>query len=319
MSESSRIEEQATLWRVRSDNPEWSAQDQEALDAWLEQDTAHRVAWLRICYGWQRIDRLSALRAPVEVKAVVPARRWPARSRLAMAASLLMVLGAGLFLALGEWRSGSARYVTELGGHETVALRDGSRVELNTDTLIRTAVDETSRRVWLDRGEAYFDVKRDPGRPFVIDAGTHRIVVLGTRFSARRDGERVEVVVEEGKVRVEEKAAKGQPKVAVATKGDRVLAEVGSLLLTPTEPEKVTTQLAWRNGVLVFERKTLADAAVEFNRYNKKKLHVDAALQGEIRISGSFDANNVEAFARLLRRAYGLDVAADGDMLVISN
>lgn len=319
MNDTSSIEKQAAMWRLRSENPDWRAQDQQALDAWLAQNTAHRVAWLRMCYGWQRIDRLAALRPPAEAEPVAPKQRKNTSFRMALAASLLVALGALLFVTLHGLDTGPRRYVTALGGHDTVPLKDGSRVELNTDTRIRTAVDDTSRKVWLDQGEAYFDIKRDPSRPFVVEAGTHRIVVLGTRFSVRRDGERVEVVVEEGKVQVEERGARGQPKIAVATKGDRVLAEVGSLLMTPSAPEKVATQLSWRNGVLVFERETLLGAASEFNRYNKKKLKVDPQLPGEIRISGSFDANNVEAFARLLRRAYGLQVAAEDEVLVISN
>src|SRR3546814_18300530 len=83
------------------------------------------------------------------------------------------------------------RYDTPVGGQRLIALADGSQIELNTKTVVRTAVSKTLRRVWLDNGEVFFEIAHDAAHPFVIFAGPKRITVLGTNFSVRRDGDKV--------------------------------------------------------------------------------------------------------------------------------
>ncbi len=60
----------------------------------------------------------------------------------------------------------------------------------------------TVRTVTLDGGEAYFEVVHDARHPFVVLAGNRRITDLGTKFSVSREGDHVQVVVKEGRVRV---------------------------------------------------------------------------------------------------------------------
>ena len=136
---------------------------------------------------------------------VAPQERRPLLSRwrpAAMAAGLALAVGLGSLVATQQL-GGRRVYATELGGHATVPLADGSKIELNTDTKLRAALAEEQRTVWLDRGEAYFEVSKDPNRPFVVMAGDRKVTVLGTKFSVRRDGDRVSVAVAEGKVRVD--------------------------------------------------------------------------------------------------------------------
>jgi transmembrane sensor len=198
-----------------------------------------------------------------------------------------------------------------------VPLADGSRVELNTSTRLRAKVSHDRRIVWLDRGEAYFEVAHDASRPFVVYAGARRITVLGTKFLVRREGEGVEVAVVEGRVRVDPiRQQRARP--AVLTRGDLALAKGEATLLAPPSIQKVETELSWREGMLVFDRSTLADAVTEFNRYNRRKLVVEGDAAANVRIGGSFEAQNIDAFARLLQQAFGLSVKDDGEEIVIS-
>ena len=63
---------------------------------------------------------------------------------------------------------------------------------------------------------------------------------------------------------------------------------------------------------------TLADAAGEFNRYNRRKVEILDEQAARMRIGGTFQANNVDAFARLLRQAYGVKVEVDSSAVKIS-
>ncbi len=115
---------------------------------------------------------------------------------------LLLCIGA--YLALAPHGN---RYTTPVGGVASVPIADGSQVTLNTDSQIRIALTNTERDVELRRGEAFFEVHKDPTRPFVVQIGDKRVIAVGTKFSVRRDGDDVEVVVTEGKVQVEDGAA----------------------------------------------------------------------------------------------------------------
>lgn len=317
MSDHSAIEERAIAWRLRQEQPGWSEADQAELDAWIEACTAHRVAWLRIGHGWEKVGRLASLRSPdavVETTAA-PAPRPPTRRRAwLMAAGLAAALGLGGVVAVQDL--GRRTYVTEIGGHATVPLADGTRVELNTDTRLRADLAEGQRQVWLERGEAFFDVAHDPSRPFVVHAGKRRVTVLGTRFSVRRQGDQVLVAVLDGKVRLE--AADSKPPTVV-TRGDVVVADPAGALVTPRSIERVENELAWRRGLLVFDKASLADAAEEINRYNRKKLVVTDAEAAALRITGSFEADNTDAFVRLLRSAFGLKVVEEDSEIRVSS
>ena len=194
---------------------------------------------------------------------------------------------------------------------------DGSRVELNTDTAIEAAVDDRSRAIWLVRGEAYFDVAKQPGRQFVIYSGPRTITVLGTKFSVRRTRAELTVAVLEGVVQVAEGTAE---RSVTVTAGNVAVADEGSTLVTRGSLEAVQDLLAWRSGRLRFEGTTLAQAAGQFNRYNRKQLVIeDAARPPKCGSAAVFEARNVDAFEQLLRDAYGLNVEARGGTITVSS
>jgi transmembrane sensor len=319
------IEERAAHWLARRHEPGWSASDQAALDAWLLEATAHEVAYLRLEYGWNKVDRLAALRrpptpAPREVprsSAMSPHRRY--RRPLAWSAAAAALLLSAVLLVSYEGLFDRDAYATNVGGHEVVRLADGSRVELNTDTRVRTRFTEQARSVWLERGEAYFEVAHEPRRPFIVYAGGRRVTVLGTKFSVRLDSKanRVQLAVTEGRVQLEELRPQAPVAPMIAIGGDTVIAENASVRVESRSVEAVSIDLSWRQGLLTFDQTTLADAAEEFNRYNRRRLVVEPGA-ANIHIGGSFEAANVDAFARLLQQGFGLQVVESGGEIRVS-
>jgi transmembrane sensor len=312
------IEKVAAHWRLRQDEPGWTAQDEAALEAWLAESTLHEVAYVRLDHGWRSIERLNALKG---AKPTAQSRRsWRFAPQLLAAGFALTVLGGGLFAGVQTGAIGRSVYATPIGGRQVVPLSDGSRVELNTDSRLRASVRSTHREVWLDRGEAYFEIAHDPSHPFVVHAGDQRVTVLGTRFSVLRqpDG-RVRVAVVEGRVRVEPAESRGVSRPAIMTRGDTVIASGVSLLATPKSEARVDAQLGWRDGLLIFDQVSLAEAAGEFNRYNKKRLVITDSAAAAIPIGGRFEAANVETFVRLIREGFRLKVEERGDEIRISS
>lgn len=316
MNRKEQTEQLAAQWVSRSDSPDWSEQDQTSMEAWLEEATEHRVAWLRLQSVWRRADRLAALALPPHTNQqcglVIPRRLW-LRS-LAASVALAMMLGT----AWHHLRQERGIYITGVGGHQTVPLADGSRLELNTLTQLRAQVDTEKRTVWLERGEAYFEIKHDPARPFVVYAGNRRVIVLGTKFAVRRENDHFEVAVVEGRVQVDEIGLSKSRPPAIVNGGDILFGKSSGTLVATNSSGKVVRDLSWRQGMLVFEQSTLAEAAAEFNRYNRKQLVLVDDQTAGIRIGGNFDANGVEAFVRLLERGFSLKAEEHGEEIRVS-
>ena len=323
MSRAQQIEQVAAHWVLLREEPEWSASDEAEFDQWLAESDAHKVAFWRLEAGWRDADRIASIGAAPRFSARShPDLNWWGRP-LAIAASLLLVFTLVLF-QMPSWPFGAgspnaqAKFETAVGGHQVVSLEDGSRVELNTDTAIKAAVSDDRRAVWLDRGEAFFDIAKQPGQAFVIYAGARTITVLGTKFSVRRNGRDVVVAVLEGRVRVEDGAASGSDGEATITAGDVAVARDGSTVVTKSA-QAVQQQLAWRNGILAFDGVTLASAAEQFNRYNRKQLIVADADASNLLVEGRFQARGVDAFARMLGQAFGLDVRDAPGQVILSS
>src|SRR5690606_37802786 len=213
------IEAAAADWLARRDGPHWSQEDEIALEAWLAQDTRHRVSLLRLQSAWAEAGRLQALAAGLCERGVPARGRWasmdasaalssappaPAaqlqrhvfsargqaprrRGRRRLAAVAAVAVCA---LALGwGWRELAPAppecHATALGDVRSLDLADGSQATLASDSRIAVRLSHRARRIALEQGEAYFEAAKDPARPFVVEAGTRRVVAVGTRFSVR--------------------------------------------------------------------------------------------------------------------------------------
>ena len=344
------IEATAADWLARRDGGDWSQADAAALDAWLGADCGHRVAFLRLQAAWNESGRLQALGAGWKRPGPPPRGHWtqpshghgiatlgseaaplpappdlrdlqlaPRRrvqgSRTAHAFAALSIAACALLAGWG-WQTyhhaESASYHTALGGIDTQSLADGSSTVLASDSHIDVHLSRRERRIDLARGEAIFDVAKDPGRPFVVDAGSRQVVAVGTRFSVRRDARALRVVVTEGTVRLQSPPGSAKPlPSALLPAGSVALVGEDGVLVRSLAVADAERMLDWRDGLLVFRDTTLAEAAAEFNRYNARKLVVADAAAGALRVGGSFRWDNAEGFVRLLER--GFPVRADYD------
>jgi transmembrane sensor len=234
----------------------------------------------------------------------------------------VLVICAGFALAYLEMQKTTDQsFETAVGTQRSLKLADGTHIELNTNTLIHTSLSAGARTVKLDRGQAYFEVVHDASRPFVVIAGNRRITDLGTKFSVFRDGDRVEVVVKEGQVRIDligEDPATASTVPVVAERNTVVMTRNAETLVAVKPPQDIDNEMSWRSGMLFFSQEPLADVAGDINRYNARKIEVIGAAR-DIRIGGSFRKDNLEGFKQLLRDGFGLKIVETDDKIVISN
>ena len=307
------IRAEAASWLERKERSDWSDTDQAELDQWLARSTAHEVAFVRLQSAWERTERLVVLR-PLGKEPRAPRRISPLLMRIAAAGAVVALLGAG-----AAWFALSPRdrtYSTAVGGRETVTFADGTRIELNTNTVLRARMTTDQRVVWLEKGEAFFQVKHDATHPFVVMIGEHRVTDIGTQFSVRRGKKDVQVAVTQGRVTLDAPGIASQ--AALLTQGDVATATARSLTVTRKSQAALADDLGWRRGTIVFRHTTLAEACAELNRYNRVKLVITDPVVARRTIGATFRTSDVELFARVAEVALGLHVNEHGDEIDIS-
>jgi transmembrane sensor len=309
------LEAQAAAWVRRRHFAQWGEADQAALDAWLAEAVSHQVAYWRMSAGFDRTERLTALREPMR-KEEAPAKRSRATMflRPAFAAAVALTLMAGIAY---QTMPREKTYETVVGGHKIVKLADGSRIELNTDTrlTVETAMNG-GRKVRLERGEAYFDIRHNDNVPFIVLAGGHRLTDLGTKFLVRTNADRVRVALMEGAVRLEDVDGKTRQRTTLVP-GDIAVATATRLSVAKAETAELKVEQSWRQGLLIFKHTTLADAVAEFNRYNTAKLVIADRDAAQLRIGGTFQSDNPQLFARAAHAMLGLRIDARAGKTVI--
>jgi transmembrane sensor len=308
---------QAADWLLaRRTEENWSEQRQEELDTWLAKAPENLLAYWRLEAAWTRAERLKALRPSMRQSDKSPANK--SRFRLLQAAAFLgIAVLAGVFGFNRSSQPSTKSYITPVGGQLTVALKDGSKIELNTDTVLRISADASRRAATLEKGEAYFEIKHDASRPFTLVAAGHRITDLGTQFSVHREGDRVQVALIDGSARVEEIGEGKSRRSRVLSPGDVAVATPTSLSVTRRPELEVKQTLSWRHGVLVFDNTTLANAASELNRYNREQIIVSDPSVARLTIGGTFPDNDVQAVINVAHQVFGLKVERNGDEISI--
>lgn len=313
------VRDDAARWFVRLQEPAVSADEQQRFDAWLNQHPQHRDEFQLLQGLWTAADLLPAprLKALAETR---PARRERRPLlRYAVAASVLAVaLGLGLFSGLNHPGSYSAEFSTVLGERKHVALPDGSVIDLNSRSCLQVHYEKDRRLIELSEGEAMFSVEHDSSRPFVVEAGSGKITVTGTRFDVRRDVTQTRVAVEQGTVKVQGHDAPDNEFINLtAGLGTHVDAQGKVAAAYAVNPAELT---AWRGGKLVFNNARLSEVAAEVSRYREQPLTVSNPGVANLRLTSVFKSDNTDALLKALPNILPVAIRtlADGSQEIIS-
>ena len=300
------IEEAAVRWVWRLDREGRTPELQAELDAWLAGDTRRQGAFLQAEATWAVLDRGQQLATVVPLEPRRPRRLMSRRAMLAGGGGAIAASLAGIsYVALPR-----ERYDTAQGEIRRVPLKDGSIAAINTASQVEVDLKSDVRRVKLSRGEAWFQVAKNPDRPFVVEAGRVRVRAIGTAFSVRRYGNGADVLVSEGVVEAWVEGADGH-RVQIAAGEKAFVADNAAISEHKAGPSAIDRQLAWRGGKIDLAGETLAEAAEEFNRYNTRKLVVPDPRLAQERFYGVFRTDDPEGFANAVKQSLGAAVDAE--------
>lgn len=346
---SGQIERIAASWLARRDGNQWSQADQSAFAAWLAEETAHRVVFLRLQAAWRETGRLKALGAGAAPEQVPARGAWrhspyfappprssgPARSprrpsarrvqharrgpwAAGLVAGLLAVMLAGGLLwwrDFGQVERGA--WHTALGGQQVVHLTDGSIATLASESELHAVLTRRERDLDLVRGEAFFEVAKDHARPFVVHAQGYQVIAVGTRFDVRRDDDGMRVVVTRGVVRLQSAHDPGQAATELLA-GSIALVKGDKVVVRHTPLDRVAQYLSWRDGYVVFHGTPLVDAIQEFNRYNARKIVIADPSLDKLEVGGNFRLDNSDAFVRLMQEVFPIRSEKYANRIVLS-
>lgn len=351
------LEKAAADWIARLDRgltPEEAAQ----FAAWEAADPRHSVELARGNTAWRLLDTADEVPEIMQLAQEMEARqtrraavrRWRAWAFAGAGLAAMLAVtwtlssrSSASFETSPEKASLTATarsYQVVPSTAQRLTLADGSLVELRADSAVETAFSPEERRVRIVRGEAHFAVVKDATRPFIVQAGEVSVRAVGTAFNVRLAPATIEVLVTEGKVRVDD-TAKNQSLLSLADPSDHPAASVGPsssaappvltagqrVVISATAPSAVPPlaataddterALAWRSVQLVFERTSLAEAVAAFNSFNRCQLVLgDPALRTR-KLGGTFRADNIDAFVRLLETGFELTAERRSEFAIV--
>jgi transmembrane sensor len=257
-------------------------------------------------------------------------RKIPLRkmiTRIAAAVALLVALGIGsykLFNNSSTQKPGNKDLVQKLnakGVKSTIALADGSKVWLNADSKIQypTLFTGNTREVYLN-GEAFFDIEKNPNKPFIIHLAKGTIRVLGTSFNIKAyDNETVvETSVSTGKVAF-------IPRLKNNQEADTIFLTPNNKVIYQVATEKTTTAAtiseedkAWTDGKLIFRSMLFEEIGIELERNFGKKIVFDDEDIKAYRLTGSFQNNTLSEILYYLSKTKPFSYSITDEQIVIS-
>jgi transmembrane sensor len=342
-----QIYEEAGEWVVRHRDGNLDARSRRRFDAWLRESPHHVRAYLEMSSVWENLAALDPTWNADADELIVRARedhvvhpllkarsgtnRVPAAIASPTRARYFFALAATLFVAVGiaGWLYLQRNvYSTGIGEQRTIALTDGSTIELNALSKIDVRFSERERTIDLLAGQALFRVAKDPVRPFIVASNEAQVRAVGTQFDVYQKRAGTLVTVVEGRVAVIDDARHAAQRPVDASRAtgpsaapdertgslDGVLVSAGEQMLiaqgssTPPRFANVEAATAWTQQRLVFDFTSLTDVAEEFNRYNYRPLVIDDVSLGDFHVSGSFSSTDPTLLLRFLRDQPGMHV-----------
>jgi ferric-dicitrate binding protein FerR (iron transport regulator) len=210
------------------------------------------------------------------------------------------------------------------GGKSRVLLPDGSTVWLNSNTQLRYEKDnfgKQHREITLI-GEAFFDIAKSEGIPFIIHAGKVNIRVLGTAFNVKAyaGDSAVFTTLVRGKI-----AVSFREKTVVLRPEEKLTVPVSSSarVLQQQQLEKDSSgqlaEISWLNNKLVFDNNTFGELAEQMGQWYGVTFHFESANLQQLRFSGIIDTESIDQALSMLQLSRPFNFRIDGKEVYISN
>jgi transmembrane sensor len=290
------IEEQSELeqyWQwAQSDRTLFDAipnEERELIQAVMFRNIQHRIT------GKRRVIALNSL--PVRIAAAV-------------------VIAMISFLLWPKPDADQLQFQTAFGEQKNILLPDGSKIQLNGNSSIHYSSEwntTNDREIWIS-GEAFFEVTHTANhQPFIVHTGESLDVkVLGTRFNVKVRRHKTEVMLEEGKVRLQMNAVPGR---------DTLTMKPGDLVTLMKEDLKQETVIAsryaaWKDHKLYFSETPLSEVAKILEDTYGFEVQFKKRSLNDRKLSGEIQSKDGEEILTAIRESLDIKITEDGRKVV---
>lgn len=282
------IDEQAALWFTRQHSQRMTPKQRQAFKIWIE-NNVNRQAYQDIAGLWRQCDAL-----PRPTIATVEKKKrslWRPMIHTTATLCLLTVLYLPYSHLPALLMDNMTLATSDLPKEMTLA--DGSKVYLDRNTQVRVAYVQEERRLWLDKGQAYFKVKSNSYRPFYVHADTRLIKVVGTEFEVSRyDNHQINVAVHEGIVEVKATPKSSPAYLYAGSQATSTLAN-DSFVISSVNIDSVGS---WRFGQLHFFERPLNEVIAKLKPYLDINIQISSPKIAEMKVSGIANINDAKDF-----------------------
>lgn len=216
------------------------------------------------------------------------------------------------------------RLMVPFGKRFRIYLSDGSRVHLNSGSILRYPVSfrtEGIRQIFLEEGEAYFEIVEDKQRPFVVKADNLDVRVLGTEFnvSSYRNEDEVRTVLVRGAVEVgisEQQNSRNAP--TLLSPGEMAsYSKVKEKM--EVENVEILNHTAWKDDRMIFIDEPFNELIKKVERCYRVTVVNNFKALDTTRFYGDFDITKetVEDVLKVFKTSKSFDYSIEGDIITI--
>jgi ferric-dicitrate binding protein FerR (iron transport regulator) len=287
--------------------------------------------------NWHKLHQLMEEEPYPVVIGRKPAKIRSALRWAAAAAILLFVVTIGMRMQNGGHKPGinnSNIVATKKGSKSNLVLPDGSKVWINSDSKIsyEDGFGKTHRTLSLT-GEAYFDVVKDPERPFIIHTSELDVKVLGTAFNVRAypDESNSTTTLVRGSLQV--KLNKHEQQVYILKPDEKLIVNKEPLLpvksthgleqeeiikLKIVKTDSIPPEAQWTNNNLVFENKRLDEIALILSRWYGVSVVINGSdkMKAE-KYNGFYDNQSIQNVLEALKISAGFSYKIENNTVLI--
>ncbi len=309
-SSEDRLRDTALSWIARLRSNAATDADRGDFALWLAQDASNQRAMDEMLDMWDDLGSVKAMPIPLHREEIAANRGdWLAGS---------MAIAASFVLAFFLWPASSSmekelQFQTAIGERSTYTLADDSVVTLNTNSKISVKYSKHHRSIKLIHGEAFFEVAKNPERPFEVNAGAAKVTALGTAFNILRKTDRADITVTEGVVRVTELGDTGgrAPAIEVVHVNEYLIASNRGLEASGSID--TASHIAWQSGNLIAKEMNLRDLVEQLQRYRKIRILLSDRDIAAMTISGVFELDQPDSILHALELSLNLQVVELGE------
>ncbi|MEM7108708.1 MAG: FecR domain-containing protein [Bacteroidota bacterium] len=285
---------------------------------WEVSSQAKGAASIDVKNDWQKVkNRIDAAPKMWSIPPATKEKSSVFTHLMKVAAVITLIVMAYLaWPVLSELSPVEMATVTALTDTSTVILSDGSKVVLNKNSRLvyPSQFEGITRGVTLE-GEAFFDVVKDPSRPFLITSGEATTEVVGTSFSVNAGiKNKVRVTVVTGKVLLYSESKQGE-KLSIAP-GEQGLLKNG-LQLSKTVNEDINF-LAWKTGILTFQNTSVTKVIHDLNKHYGQSLKIGSSALKTCTLTTTFKQQSFEDVLAELQLVLPIQVQNDGENTILT-